>query len=643
MLVKRNFQGCFMINSGVQEKMACLRDRFSKAFFYFTIMCILSVCATSSAAAESGDAVIGKTYAESKEAIPPALPDAKGAPNIVWILLDDVGFGASSAFGGLIQTPTLEDLADNGLRYTNFHTAGICSPTRAALLTGRNHHKVGMGMFPDKFLAFEFPGYTGRLEPKDGTIAEYLRTVGYSTYALGKWHLTPDDEMTDLGPFERWPTGKGFDHFFGFLWGAADQYKPDLVEDLRHVEADGRHLNAQLFDKAISYIDRQQALDSGKPFFMYIATGAGHSPHQSDQEWLDKYKGRFDAGWDIFRQEVFERQKRLGVIPDDAILPERDPRVEEWDSLSSDQKAVYARFMEGYAAFLDYTDYEIGRLVKYLESKELLDNTAIFVIVGDNGGSKEGGVNGSIAIEGVPPDRDEEAQIVQLKGLLDDIGTAATYSNYPIGWGQATNTPFQYWKGDANSEGGTRNPMIVHWPKKIKESGVRNQYSHVIDLLPTTLEIAGAEVSDSLRGISQTEVQGVSLAYSFNDANAETRRNQQHFFIGGSGAIVKDGWKAGFGYRPDLVDIMRTYPAPTKHENNAGKEVWSLYNLNEDFNERIDLAAKYPEKLEELKALFDQEAKANQVYPLINWSDINNRTRRDVLEMPNFQKAYGSD
>lgn len=574
--------------------------------------------------------VVAKTYAESSEGVAPGPKVAKGAPNIVWILLDDAGFGSSSAFGGLIKTPTFEQLANEGLRYTNFHTAGVCSPTRAALLTGRNHHSVGMGLFPHKFLSAAFPGYTGRLEPQDGTIAEYLRAIGYSTYALGKWHQTPDAESTDLGPFDRWPSGKGFDHFFGFLGGAEDQYKPDLVEDNNHIKSDGRHLNAQLADKAIFYIDRQQRLAPDKPFFLYLATGATHSPHQVDQPWIDKYKGQFDEGWDVYRQKAFSRQKQLGLIPADAVLPERDPRVPAWDSLNADQKKVYTRFIEAYAGFLEYTDAEIGRIVAYLRSKGNLDNTAIFVIIGDNGASKEGAANGTVQREFGPLAGDDSAQIAEMLSKLSQIGTRDTYSNYPIGWSQAMNTPFRYWKADANSEGGTRNPLIVHWPKGLpQKGGIRAQYGHVIDLLPTTLELSGAgtQAPKVLNSISQDPIQGISLAYSFANATAPTRHTQQYYYLFGAGSIVKDGWKASFGYRPDFVDLYGTYPPPKTVANNAGKEVWELYNLNVDYTEIHNVAAQYPDKLKELQTLFDAEAKANQVYPLINWSDVDSKFR----------------
>jgi arylsulfatase A-like enzyme len=479
-------------------------------------------------------------------------------------------------------------------------------------------------------LSAEFPGYNARLEPRDGTVAEYLRAAGYSTYALGKWHLTPDHELSDLGPFDHWPSGKGFDHFLGFLGGAEDQYKPRLVEDNRNVEPDGRHLNAQLADKAIQYVDEQRKLAPEKPFFLYLATGAAHSPHQVDQPWLDKYKGRFDAGWDDVRQQTLERQKRLGLIPASTQILPRDPRVTAWSSLTAEQKKVYARFAEGYGAFLEYTDFEIGRFVDHLRATNQLDNTAIFVIIGDNGASKEGGKNGSLVSELHPLTKDDRGQVAELLARIDDIGTSRTYSNYPIGWAQTFNTPFRQWKADANAEGGTHNPLIVHWPKAVTHGEVRTQYAHVIDLLPTALEISGSPLPNEVRGIKQDPVQGTSLAYSLTDASAPTRHTQQYYFLFGAGGIVKDGWKASFGYRPDYVDLFQTYPAPKDPPNNAGKQVWELYDLNSDINERVDLAKGNPEKLRELQALFAAEAQANHAYPLINWSDVSVKIQKQL-------------
>ncbi len=334
---------------------------------------------------------ISKSWKDTPEQKTVYVPKAKqGSPNVIWILLDDVGYGATSAFGGLINTPNLDSLANKGLRYTNFHTAGICSPTRAALLTGRNHHSVGMGLFPHFYLSADYPGYHGHLQPETGTVAEVLHENGYGTYQLGKWHQTPDDEATDLGPFDRWPSGKGFDHNYGFLGGATDQYKPDLVEDNQHITTDGSHLNKLLTDKAISYLTRQKTLAPEKPFFLYFATGAGHAPHQVDKEWSDRYKGKFDEGWDVYREKVFINQKRIGVIPANAKLPARDPYLKAWKDLPADERHLYARFMEVYAGFLEYTDYEIGRLFNHLKQSGQFDNTAVFVMIGDNGGSKEG-------------------------------------------------------------------------------------------------------------------------------------------------------------------------------------------------------------------------------------------------------------
>jgi arylsulfatase A-like enzyme len=500
----------------------------------------------------------------------------------------------------------------------------VCSPSRAALLTGRNHHTVSMGLLPQKLMAAEFPGYTGRLQPQDGTIAEYLRARGYSTYMLGKWHLTPDEEATDLGPFDRWPTGKGFDHWLGFLGGAVDQYKPPLVEDTQYVKPDGRHLTTQLTDKAISYIDRQQKLAPEKPFFMFFSTGATHEPLQVDRAWIDKNKGRFDEGWDVYREKTFARQKALGVIPANAQLPPRSPRVPAWDSLTADQKLVYARLMEVYSGFFEHTDYEIGRLITHLRQKGLYDNTIIMFVAGDNGADPGGGPIGEAENTFPKPITKSDAQrFAEMMRDYDKLGGAETFTHYPIGWAQATNTPWRDWKTMANSVGGTRNPMIISWPKGVGTKGeVRDQYSHLIDLLPTTLDMVDAKVPAQIRGIAQTPIQGTSLKYTFSNAKAPSKRTTQYYFLYGSGAIYHNGWKASFGYRPDFIDLFMTYPPPRTAPNMAGKEVWELYNVHQDPTELNDLAKKNPAKLKELQALFDAEAKKNHVYPLINWTDI---------------------
>jgi len=569
--------------------------------------------------------VIGKTLGDSKEAWTTPIKAPAGAPNVVLILLDDVGFGASATFGGIIKTPTFDTLASKGLRYTNFHTAGICAPTRAALLTGRNHHYVHMGGFAHTVMSAGFPGWDGRIPSDKGTIAEILRENGYSTFATGKYGLTPDEDATDAGPFDRWPLGKGFDHFFGFLGSETDQYKPDLVEDNQHVTPDGRHLEEQITDKAIGYLTKHRRVAPDKPFFLYYAPAATHAPHQVATEWSDQYKGQFDGGWDEFREKVFERQKKLGIIPANAVLPARNPNITAWNKLPADEKKLYARFMEVYAGYLTYADHEVGRLVDYLKTSHQLDNTLIYVIIGDNGASKEGSLNGDIDRRVfLQPSTPEET----IKHNLEKIGEIGapegTQANYPLGWAQAANTPFKYWKQDANSEGGTRNPLIVYYPKGIKDGGsLRTQYGHVNDILPTTLEFLGIKNPEYIRGIKQDTLQGTSLVYSFNNAAAPSRHDTQYYYIFGSRSIYKDGWKAEVYHHPDFNDLTKqtNYAAPAGG-NNFDTDVWELYDLKTDFNERVNVAAKYPEKLKELKALFDDQAKKNNIYPLLDWDDV---------------------
>ena len=564
--------------------------------------------------------VVGRTLAESKEWWPEPVKAPAGAPNVVWILLDDVGYGAAGTFGGLIQTPTFDTLAMNGLRYTNFHTTAICAPTRSALLTGRNSASVHVSGFSHTVLSAGFPGWDGRLPSTAGTIAEILRDNGYNTFAVGKYGVTPDEEATDAGPFDHWPTGKGFDHFFGFLGSQTDQYKPDLVEDQAHVRPDGRHLSDQITDKAISYIDRQQKAAPDKPFFLYYAPGATHAPHQVDKYWSDQYKGKFDKGWDVYREEVFERQKKLGLIPTNAILPDRNPDIKAWDQIPEAEKKLYARFMEVYAGYLTYTDFEVGRLINHLKEINQLDNTLVFVMIGDNGASKEGTLNGDIDRPLWGKKFTQEENISYNLNKIGEIGTsAATEGNYPLGWAQAANTPFKYWKEDANSEGGTRNPLIVFWPKGIKDKGgIRTQYGHVIDIFPTTLELLGIKAPEEIRGIKQQAIEGTSLAYSIDDAKAVTRHTLQYYYIFGSRSIYHDGWKAELAYPNSFI----TGNAQSKQA--FDENTWELYNLNEDYTERIDLAKKYPEKLAELKALFEEQAQAHHLYPYITWDDVMN-------------------
>ena len=579
--------------------------------------------------------VVGRTLAESKEWWPEPTKAPAGAPNIVWILLDDVGFGASSTFGGLIQTPTFDYLANSGLRYTNFHTCAICAPTRAALLTGRNSASVHESGFSHTALSAGFPGWDGRIPPTAGTIAEILRANGYNTYAVGKWGVTPDEEATDSGPFNHWPSGMGFDHFLGFLGSQTDQYNPDLVEDQAHARPDGRHLSDQITDKAISYIDRHEKVAPSKPFFLYYAPGATHAPHQVDKFWSDQYKGKFDAGWDAYREEVFERQKKLGVIPSNAKLPDRNADIKAWDQLSADEKKLYERFMEVYAGYLTYTDFEVARLVNHLKEIGQLDNTLIFVIIGDNGASKEGTLNGDIdrSLQSKPLTDQENIQYNLSK--IGEIGTPdATQGNYPLGWAQAADTPFKYWKEDANSEGGTHNPLIVFWPKGIKDKGeVRTQYGHVIDILPTTLDLVGIKTPEELEGTKQQPFEGISLAYSIDDAKAPSRHTVQYYYIFGSRSIYDRGWKAELAY----PNAFTTGNAASKQPFN--ENAWELYNLNDDPTERVDLAKQYPERLAQLKAEFEQQAQQHRLYPYITWDDVFNGRIHRTKDAKSFAEA----
>lgn len=594
----------------------------------FNVLTSLAVAAGGSLSHANAQSVeqpylgkVGRTLAESKEWWPEPVKAPQGAPNVVWILIDDVGYGAISSYGGLIQTPTIDSLANNGLRYTNFHTCAISAPTRAALLTGRNSASVHVSGFSHTVLSAGFPGWDGRIPSSAGTIAEILRENGYNTFAVGKYGVTPDEDATDAGPFDRWPTGKGFDHFFGFLGSQTDQYKPDLVEDQAHVKPDGRHLSEQITDKAISFIDRQKKAAPDKPFFLYYAPGAVHAPHQVDKFWSDQYKGKFDKGWDAYRKEVFDRQKKLGVIPANAVLPDRNPNIKAWEKLPADEKKLYARFMEVYAGYLTYTDYQISRVVNHLKETRQLDNTLIFVLIGDNGASKEGTFNGDIDRSLFTQPLSEQENIQYNLNKINEIGTgSATEGNYPLGWAQATNTPFRNWKQDAHSEGGTHNPLIVFYPKGIKEKGgIRAQYSHVIDILPTTLELTNIKAPEVIKSVKQDTIQGISLAYSINDAKAAAHRTQQYYYIFGNRSVYKDGWKASLAYRPDFLDLSQvTGGASVAFDENA----WELYNLNDDPTERIDLAKTNQAKLAELKALFEQEAKSHNLYPYITWDDV---------------------
>lgn len=552
---------------------------------------------------------IGKTYKESTPAWPEIPAPVAGAPNVVIILLDDVGFGQTSTFGGLIPTPNLDKLAGEGLRFNRFHTTAICGPSRAALLTGRNHHDAGNGFLME--WATGFPNYSTMIPKSTATMAEVLRDNGYTTWWFGKNHNTPDWETSVAGPFDRWPTGMGFDYFYGFNAGEAHQYYPVIFENTTPVEPDkspekGYHLLTDMTDRAIARMRYEKSVSPGKPFFMYFAPGAMHAPHHVTKEWRDKFKGKFDMGWEKYREIVFENQKRMGIIPADTKLTPRPDWVPAWSSLSDKQKKVYNALFENYAGYFAFTDHEVGRLLDAIKDLPDADNTLIFYIVGDNGASSEGGPDGTL---------DEIKNLAGMNASIDDIlkdldklGGPETEPHYPVGWAWAGNTPFQWVKQVASHLGGSRNPMVVSWPAKIKhDDNCRTAFLHLVDIAPTVYEAVHVTMPESVNGIKQLPLAGTSFLAAFTDA-AYAGRTEQYFEILSNRSIYKDGWKANaqhtLPWRQDL--------APGNWE----QDKWELYNLNEDFSEADNLATQQPQKLEEMKKAFDAAAEKYHVYPL---------------------------
>ncbi len=533
-----------------------------------------------------------------------------GAPNVVLVLLDDVGFGATDIFGGPTVTPTLDQLASQGLRYNRFHTTAICSPTRSSLLTGRNPHVTGIGAVMNT--ADSRPGYSGFHTKDTATIAEILRQKGYSTAAFGKWHQTPDWEVSQSGPFDRWPTGEGFEKFYGFQGGETDQFEPTLYDGTTPVlrpAGDHYHLTEDLVDHSIQWMRAQKSTAPDKPFFLYLATGATHAPIQVPEEYVARYRGKFDQGWDKLREEIFARQQRLGVIPANTKLTPRPAEMPAWDSLTPDQKKVASRLMEAYAGFLAHTDEQIGRLVQSLKDSGQYDNTMFVYIVGDNGASAEGGLGGSLNYMGVMQGAKESD--AQKLAAMDKIGSAELYAHYNAGWAWGLDAPFQWTKTVASHLGGTRNGMVISWPKRIHNpGGLRSQFSHVNDIAPTILEAAGIPEPKEVNGIAQKPMNGTSLVYSFDNAKAPERHTTQYFEVMGNRAIYHDGWMASafHGRLPWQVITRKDRPME--------EDKWELYDLRSDYSQATDLAAKYPARLEEMKALFMKEAAANQVLPL---------------------------
>ena len=537
----------------------------------------------------------------------------KGAPNVLIVLLDDVGFGASSAFGGPCQTPTAEKLAAGGLKYNRFHTTALCSPTRQALLTGRNHHSAGMGGITE--IATGAPGYCSVLPNSMSPLARTLKLNGYSTAQFGKCHEVPVWQTSPAGPYDSWPTGGGgFEYFYGFIGGEANQWYPTLYEGTVPVEnkktpEEGYHLMDDMTEKALKWIGQQKALAPDKPFFVYFAPGATHAPHHVPKEWADKYKGKFDQGWDKLREETFARQKELGVIPADCQLTARHKEVPAWDEMPEAFKPVLARQMEVYAGFMEYTDHHVGRLVEGLEKLGALDDTLIYYIIGDNGASAEGGLNGCF---------NEMSFFNQLQALetteylterLDKLGGPESYNHYAVGWAHAMDTPYQWTKQVASHWGGTRNGTIVHWPKGIKAKGeIRSQFSHVIDVAPTVLEAAGLPQPVSVNGIAQDPIEGTSMLYSFNDAKAAERHETQYFEMFGNRGIYHKGWTAVTKHRTPWDMAAKVPP--------FDDDVWELYDTNVDWTQAKDLSKENPEKLHELQRLWIIEATRYKVLPL---------------------------
>ncbi len=538
----------------------------------------------------------------------------EGAPNVLVILLDDVGFGASSAFGGPCQTPNIEKLAAGGLKYNRFHTTALCSPTRQAMLTGRNHHSVGMGGITE--MATGAPGYNSILPNSCAPLARTLKLNGYSTAQFGKCHEVPVWQTSPMGPFDAWPTGGGgFEYFYGFIGGETNQWYPALYEGTTPVEPhktpeQGYHLSEDLTTKAIQWIRQQKALMADKPFFTYFAPGATHAPHHVPKEWADKYKGQFDQGWDALREETFARQKQRGVIPADCQLTGRHADIPAWDTITAEMKPILSRQMEVYAGFLEHTDHHVGRLIDALQELEILEDTLIYVIIGDNGASAEGSLQGCFN-EMAPLTGFAHLETAEfLTERLDQLGGVEAYNHYAVGWAHAMDTPYQWTKQVASHFGGTRNGTIVHWPRGIHSRGeIRSQFHHVIDVAPTILEAAGLPQPTFVNGVQQRPIEGVSMAYSFNDPKAAERRQTQYFEMMGNRGIYHKGWTAVTRHRTPWVTGQVQLAA-------FDDDVWELYDTSTDWTQAKDLAREHPHKLHELQRLWLIEATRYNVLPL---------------------------
>ncbi len=536
---------------------------------------------------------------------------AQGSPNILLVMLDDVGFGTCSTFGGPIPTPGVDKVAKAGLKYNQFHTTALCSPTRASLLTGRNHHSVHMGGITE--IANSFPAYDSAMPPESATIAEILKQNGYSTGCFGKWHLTPSWEQNPAGPFERWPTGMGFERFYGIIGAEASHWEPPVYDQTTPVEPHrgnpDYHLTEDLAEKAIEWIGRQQVSAPDKPFFCYFAPAAVHAPHHVAPEWIDKFKGQFDDGWDSLRESIYQRQLELGVIPSKTALTPRPEQVPSWDEYPDRYKPVAARLMETFAGFMAHTDAQVEKIVDYLVDQDAFDNTLVIYLTGDNGASAEGTVHGAWSAPSFQNGVHEDPE--WLLEHMDDFGTDRCENHFNVGWAWALDSPFQWMKQVASHFGGTRNALAVSWPKGIQARGeLRQQFHHVIDLFPTLLEVTGIDMPERVNGIEQDEVHGHSMVSSFQQAAGASPHTTQYFEILGNRAIYHEGWIAScFHGRLPWIRFAG-------YEFDGEQEIWELYNIADDFSQSVDLAASHPEKLAEMQALFETEAQRYGVYPL---------------------------
>lgn len=574
---------------------------------------LLAGCVTVAANAETEDqqSQIGRTVQESAPADwPQPVTPTSTAPNILLIMTDDVGFGASETFGGRISTPTFDALAEHGLRYNTFHTAGICSPTRASLLTGRAPQSVGMGYTANWPTPYE--GYNSRIPESAATIARLLKDAGYNTAMLGKGHITPEWEMSAAGPFDRWPTGLGFEYFYGFLGADTSMFEPSLVENTRPVTVDTMegdyHLDRDLADKAIAWLSEQNAADPDRPFFIYFATGTAHAPNHAPADWLEAYRGRFEDGWDVLREETVAHQRQLGVIPADAVDAPRPDSLPVWEDLPAQERALYARYMEAYAASLSFADSQIGRVVAAIEGQGEIDNTLIIYIQGDNGASEEGRVSGKLFEQSALSGVQEALEYVQSR--MDEIGGPSTYPLLPGGWGWAMNAPFPWAKRYAAHFGGTRNGMVISWPEQIEAEGeVRSQFHSVSDIMPTLLEVAGVSAPDEVGGVPQMPIDGISMSYSFDSAEAPGRRSSQVFAVGPEFGLYQEGWMAS---AQPTENPWQGHSAPPHIDD----RVWELYDISTDFTQSQDVSDAHPDILARLQDQFWIEAARHQILPL---------------------------